>query len=399
MDTQKDTQMMKDLNVTQHQGAETVLSNAKIILDDTVITGSIRILGDKIVDIAEGPTQYTQAVDCSGDYVSAGLIELHTDNMERHLQPRPGVKWPMQAAILAHDAELASVGITTVFDALRVGSIQSDKKSKYGKYARGVADHILDMQAKEQMRVSHFLHLRAEICTETLLEELAEFSAKDRVGIVSLMDHTPGQRQFRDLSKMKEYLAGKYGMSQKDIDAHFNHLYELQDKYGVVHEHAAARIGKALGAVLASHDDTTLKDVETSAEKGVRVAEFPTTLEAAKASHEKGIAVMMGAPNLLRGGSHSGNVAAHDLVEAGVLDILSSDYAPSSLLMGAVRLGRESGNMAKGLATVTTAPAKALQITDRGRLVVGMRSDIIRFSVQDNLPSVRGVWRQGLRIS
>ena len=243
----------------------------------------------KIADIGQGMVVPKGAVDCKGDYISAGLVELHTDNLERHMQPRPGVKWPMKAAILSHDAELASVGITTVFDALRVGSITSDKKSKYEKYARVVATDIVNMHAKDQLRVSHFIHLRAEVCTETLLEEMGEFTTDDRIGIVSIMDHTPGQRQFRDLSKMEEYLVGKYSMSKQDVLEHFDKLYSLRDQYGVAHEAGAARIGKELGAVLASHDDTTLKDVETSAQKGVRIAEFPTTLEAGQECHNRNI--------------------------------------------------------------------------------------------------------------
>jgi len=389
---------MKDFQAALSQSGEMILSNANIILEDEVILGSVCVRDGKIADIGQGMVVPNGAIDCQGDYISAGLVELHTDNLERHLQPRPGVKWPMKAAILSHDAELASVGITTVFDALRVGSIVSDKKTKYGKYARNVATDIINMRAENQLRVSHFIHLRAEVCTETLLEEMGEFTVDDRIGIVSLMDHTPGQRQFRDLSKMEEYLVGKYGMSQQEVQAHYDMLYGLRDTYGAAHEEGAARIGKELGAVLASHDDTTVADVVTSAEKGVQVAEFPTTLEAAKECHERGIAVMMGAPNLLRGGSHSGNVAAHDLVAAGVLKILSSDYVPSSLLMAGVRLGLEADDMALGLRTVTMAPADATGLTDRGCIRQGLRADLVQFNLVDSLPSIKGVWRQGHRI-
>ena len=149
--------------------------------------------------------------------------------------------------------------------------------------------------------------------------------------------------------------------------------------------------------MLASHDDTTLDDVQTSVDKGVGVAEFPTTLEAAKACKQRNISVMMGAPNLLRGGSHSGNVAAHELVEHGLLDILSSDYAPSSLLAGAVRLGLEMGNMAIGLKKVT--PAQATKLDDRGSLEIGKRADMLRFNLINDLPITRGLWVAGKRVA
>ncbi|MEL6479218.1 MAG: alpha-D-ribose 1-methylphosphonate 5-triphosphate diphosphatase [Pseudomonadota bacterium] len=373
----------------------TRLANAMLVLEQEVVRGGLVVEDGKIAAIETGAAVADGAEDLAGDYLCPGLVELHTDNLERHMQPRPGVKWPLGAAVMAHDAELASVGITTVFDALRVGSVPGDRKAKYDKYARETADHILAQRAAGHLRISHFLHLRAEICSETLIQELEEFAPEDRIGIVSLMDHTPGQRQFRDLSKLEEYLTGKHGMSRADLDAHFQGLYDLREKYGEAHEAAAVAHGRRLGAVLASHDDTRVEDVETSARHGVGFAEFPTTIEAARACHDHGIAVIMGAPNLLRGGSHSGNVAASDLADAGLLDILSSDYAPSSLLMSAVRLGVESGDMAAGMARVTSAPADAAGLRDRGRLEVGARADLVRFRVAERLPVLRQVWSQG----
>ncbi len=373
---------------------EVVFANARLVLRDEVVLGSVQTRKAQIVSIDTGVSVPTGAIDIEGEFLAPGLIELHTDNLERHMTPRPGVKWPLDAAVIAHDAELASVGVTTVFDALRVGSIPS-AKGKYDKYARNVADRILMLRGARHLRISHYLHLRAEIVSEALLEELSEFRSEERIGIVSLMDHTPGQRQFRDISKYEEYLSGKHGMSQTDMDAYFADLKALSARVGPVHEPGAVRIAKELGATLASHDDTTESDVATSLAHGARLAEFPTTMEAARASHQAGIAVIMGAPNLLRGGSHSGNVAAADLVEAGVLDILSSDYAPSSLLMAAVKMGLESGNMATGLHTVTAAPAKAVGMADRGVIEIGKRADLIQFGVAGDLPVVRATWTQG----
>ena len=392
----KRTNNMKNFEAFCEQS--TILTNAKIILEDQVVQGSLVIKEGNISEISDGGTSAKNIIDCNGDYLGPGLVELHTDNLERHLQPRPGAVWPRKAAILSHDSELASVGITTVFNALRVGSIISKKDSNYKKYARNVADDILLMNAGNLLRVSHFLHLRAEVCSETLLEEMSEFSLADRIGIVSIMDHTPGQRQFRKITKMKEYLVGKYNMTPAQMDAYIGHLYDLREQYGALHENGAERIGKKLGATLASHDDTTIDDVIRSSGKGVKIAEFPTTMEAAKACKENNISVMMGAPNLLRGASHSGNVAASDLVEDDLLKILSSDYAPSSLLMAAVKLGLITGNMAKGLKTATLSPARATNLEDRGEIAVGKRADLIRFRLTDELPRINGVWRLGQRI-
>ncbi|MGA0539799.1 alpha-D-ribose 1-methylphosphonate 5-triphosphate diphosphatase [Neotabrizicola sp. VNH66] len=375
---------------------ETILANATLVLPEEVIRGSIRMTGGQIASVDPGSAVPPGAVDCNGDLLMPGLIELHTDNLEQHMQPRPRVNWPHQAAIIAHDAELASTGITTVFDALRVGSVVNNA-TNYGEYARALADEILDLRAKGALKISHFLHLRAEVCSETLVAELAKFGPDDAIGIVSLMDHTPGERQFRDLSKLKEYVCGKHGLSDQGFLDHVASQRALRDRLGALHEATAVAEARRFGAVLASHDDTTAPQVATSAGHGVHFAEFPTTAEAARACHDHGIKVMMGAPNLIRGGSHSGNVAAADLAEKGLLDILSSDYVPSSLLSGAMMLGDLWGDMARAIATVTAAPAAATGLADRGRIKPGLRGDVIRVTRVAGAVAVRGVWVAGER--
>lgn len=376
---------------------DTILANATLVLPGEVLTGGLVLRDGRIAEIFQGAALPAGAMDCAGDLVMPGLIELHTDNLERHIEPRPKVSWPHAAAIIAHDAELASVGITTVFDALRVGSVVSKKKGNYGEYARALADEILDLRAQGVLRISHFLHLRAEICSETLVEEMAKFGPADRVGIVSLMDHTPGERQFRDVSKLRDYVCGKHGYSEAEFQGHVAGQRALRDRLGALHEATAVAEARRYGAVLASHDDTTAPQVAVSAGHGVDFAEFPTTEEAARACHDHGIAVMMGAPNLIRGGSHSGNVAAQALAEAGVLDILSSDYVPSSLLSAALMLGDLWGDLARGVATVTAAPAAATGLADRGRLAVGARADVIRVARIGQAGAVRALWVAGRR--
>ena len=378
---------------------DVILENAMLVLPGEVIKGTLHLKDGRIADISEGTSRVAGAVDCEGDLVMPGLIELHTDNLERHIEPRPRVNWPHQAAIIAHDAELASVGITTVFDALRVGSVTSNAKANYGEYARALADEILDLRDRNALRISHFLHLRAEVCSETLVSEMAKFGPKDRIGILSLMDHTPGERQFRDVSKLKDYVCGKHGMSDDEFEAHVSGQRALRDRLGALHEATAVAESRRYGAVLASHDDTTAPQVAISAEHGVTFAEFPTTAEAATACHRHGIKVMMGAPNLIRGGSHSGNVAASVLAEADLLDIVSSDYVPSSLLSAALLLGDLWGDVARGVATVTRAPALATGLTDRGHLVQGARADVLRVARIGAAAAVRGTWVQGKRVA
>lgn len=377
--------------------ANLCLANAQLVLSDRTALGSITIEAGVISEITEGDSIPSGALDCGGDLVLPGLVELHTDNVERHIEPRPEVDWPHLPALLAHDAELASTGITTVFDAMRVGSIHSGK-GRYIDYARKLADELLSARAAGMFKISHFLHLRAEICSETLLEELAAFGPKDRVGIVSLMDHTPGQRQFRDMTALKTYVAKKRGMNDAEFAEHVQNLLGLQERFGAKHEKGAVSEATRLGAVLASHDDTTAEHVATSATNGVGFAEFPTTVEAAMACREQGIAVMMGAPNLIRGGSHSGNVAAEQLAKQDLLDIVSSDYVPSALLLSAFHLARIWDDLPRAVATVTRNPAQAARLDDRGVLQIGMRGDVLRVRQTEAAPLLRGVWSQGTKI-
>ena len=376
---------------------ELALANARLVLEGEVVHGAVQLRDGRIADVHPGRGVPAGAEDLGGDWLAPGLVELHTDNLERHLQPRAGVDWPAAAAIVAHDAEIAGVGITTVFDAIRVGSILGGRPMRAGRYARRMAREILAARARGALRIGHVLHLRAEICSETLLEELAEFGPEDGIGLVSLMDHTPGARQFRDMETYREYMIGKQGLSEAEFEAEVATLTALRARLGAAHEAGAVEHARRLGAILASHDDTTAAQVAASAAHGVRVAEFPTTQAAAAACRAHAIPVMMGAPNLIRGGSHSGNVAAAALAEAGLLDILSSDYVPSALLAGAVRLGEVLGDMAAGLATVTAAPAAAAGLGDRGRIAPGLRADLVRFADMGGVPVVRGVWVAGAR--
>ncbi len=376
------------------------LANARLVLADKVVPGRVTIQGGLIAEVVEGTQVPPGALDCGGDYLIPGLVELHTDNLERHLQPRPGVDWPLAPAIVAHDAELAGTGITTVFDALRVGSwFPSSEKGGLRRYARPTASEILRLRAAGILKISHFLHLRAEVCSETLTEEMEEFGSQDRIGLVSLMDHTPGQRQFRNVSKLRAYLMGKKAMNEQEFHDHISQLQALRDHNGARHESLVVREARRYGAVLASHDDTTQAQVGVSAGYGTRIAEFPTTVEAAEACRAQDIAIMMGAPNIIRGGSHSGNVSALELAGLDLLDIVSSDYVPAALVLSAFRLGAYWDDLPRAIACVTAAPARAVGLSDRGSLATGLRADLVRVSLMDATPMVRSTWSRGHRVA
>ncbi|KQY13798.1 alpha-D-ribose 1-methylphosphonate 5-triphosphate diphosphatase [Rhizobium sp. Root482] len=377
--------------------AETVLSNARIVLEDRILAGSVLIRDGLIADISEGTSRVGE--DFEGDYLIPGLVELHTDHLEAHYSPRPGVRWLKMAAIQAHDAQIVTSGITTVFDCLRMGS-DEDGGFEQGEM-RDMADALAQAARENRLRADHRIHLRCEVSTDNVLAHFIEFENDPQVGLVSLMDHAPGQRQFQTMDQYTLYHKTKRGLSDAAFEAFCERQQRLSAKYAGPHRTEIARACAERGITIASHDDATLAHVEESVGFGIRLAEFPTSFEAAEASHAAGLSVLMGAPNIVRGKSHSGNIAARDLAERGVLDVLSSDYVPFSLIQAPFVLSDEieTVSLPQALAMVTATPARTVGLTDRGRIATGLRADIARVQRNEGIPVVRSVWREGRRVA
>jgi alpha-D-ribose 1-methylphosphonate 5-triphosphate diphosphatase len=380
--------------------SETIIGNARIVLADRVIDrGWIAFADGRVAEYGEGDAP-ARAEDAAGDLVMPGLIELHTDHLEAHYVPRPKVFWNPLAAVVSYDGQLATCGITTVLDSLRVW--REDGAEDVDGRAGVLAEAIASARDANLLRADHFLHLRCEIPMPSVIEEATELVGRPDVRLMSLMDHTPGQRQFRDEGKLRDYYRGKgAGMTDAELDVLFERRFAYQKAHAATNMRAIVALAHAHDIPLASHDDTTEENVTDAVRDRVSVAEFPTTMEAARGLHQAGIGILMGAPNVVRGGSHSGNIAAVDLAREGLLDILSSDYVPSSLLMGALQLPQHvpAIDLAAAVRTVTKAPAEAVGLCDRGEIAVGKRADLIRVHVARDIPVVRAVWREGQRVA
>ncbi len=380
--------------------SETVIGNARIVLADRVIDrGWIAIANGRIAEIGDGNAPRSSE-DAGGDLIMPGLIELHTDHLEAHYVPRPKVFWNPVAAVISYDGQLATSGITTVLDSLRVW--REDGAEDVDGRAGVLAEAISAAREQDLLRADHFLHLRCEIPMPDVVEEANELVGRPDVRLMSLMDHTPGQRQFRDEGKLRDYYRGKgAGMTDAELDVLFEKRFAYQKAYAATNMRAIVTLAHEHGIPLASHDDTTEENVTDAIRDRVSVAEFPTTMEAARGLHQAGIGILMGAPNVVRGGSHSGNIAAVDLAHEGLLDILSSDYVPSSLLMGALQLPQyvPAIDLATAVRTVTKTPAEAVGLSDRGEVATGKRADLIRVHVAGDVPVVRAVWREGRRVA
>ena len=392
------------MNVMNRPGAgsktgEMVLTNARVVTADAVIGGSVLVRDGRIAELSEGRSRATGAVDCEGDYLLPGLVELHTDNLERHIVPRPGVFWPPDSAVLAHDAEIAASGITTVLDALRLGALREPPSVFVSRIAE-IAAAVRAADEAGLTRAEHLFHIRCEISGGDVVEALTPFLDDPHLRLVSVMDHTPGQRQFVNIDKYKEYFAGKYGMSEKAFQEFFDAAIAAQERYAEPNRTAIVSLCRERGVPLASHDDATPAHVKEAVDDGAVIAEFPTTVEAAGLARERSLSVLMGAPNVVRGGSHSGNVSALDLAHRGMLDVLSSDYIPTSLLRAAFRVAAEVEeiDLPQAVAVVSRNPARAVGLDDRGEIASGLRADLVWVHDAGGLPVVRNVWREGRRV-
>jgi alpha-D-ribose 1-methylphosphonate 5-triphosphate diphosphatase len=387
---------------------ETVLGNARIAAAEEIRRGSVLIRDGLIADISSGAPAAGQ--DLGGDYLLPGVVELHTDHLERHFIPRPGVQWEPLPAVLASDAQLAAAGATTVLDAVRIGSGVGQWDTATAA-ARRLADSIELAADAGLLRADHAIHVRCEVAAQDCLDAFGGFADDPHVRLVSLMDHTPGQRQYADIEVFKRYHIGRGHVTESGFDAFVAPLLERSARYADVHRRAIAGLAARHGITLAAHDDATPEHVAESVALGVGICEFPTTVPAASAAEKHGQHIVMGAPNIVRGGSQSGNVAAAELLGLGLLHILSSDYVPSSPLQAVFQLAADGAlGLADGVRLISGNPARAVGLGDRGEIAVGQRADLVRVRPYDlpatdrhprgrRVPVVRSVYRQGERVA
>lgn len=379
--------------------SELAFSNATIVLGDEVITGSVLVRDGVIAGIDAGSTAHGE--DLEGDYLIPGLVELHTDHFENHYRPRPSVTWEAIAALQSHDVQIAGAGITTVFDAVRIGSDPEVGYDMAGDI-RAMIGAVAAADQDDRLRADHRIHLRCELPTPDAAQHFEEHHANPIVGLASLMDHTPGQRQYTTLDHYIHYYQKKLRLSDAEMAQFIADRQAEHDLYSDKNRAAILKLGRDIGLAFASHDDATASHVEEAVRDGMSIAEFPTTMDAAQASHSAGLAVLMGAPNVVRGKSHNGNISATELARAGVLDVLSSDYVPFALLYAAFLLPERAENvtLATSIGMVSRRPAESAGLDDRGEIAIGKRADLVRVRRRPgDVPVVRSVWRQGKRVS
>jgi alpha-D-ribose 1-methylphosphonate 5-triphosphate diphosphatase len=379
--------------VTRH---ETILTGARVVLDDAVINGTVQIVDDRIASVDMGASAAPGAIDVEGDYLLPGLIDVHTDHLEKHVFPRAHVRWDMMRAVMAHDAQIIGGGVTTVFDSLCVGATVKNPERR--EILGPMLDALEYAGANGMLRAEHLVHLRCEITDDQTPELTAANIGREIVRVVSVMEHVPGKRQSRDVGHYVQRRMIESGKSRDLVERETRDLLESLEADSPRIRAEVIALAKARALPIFSHDDVTLEHVRLAVDEGIRIAEFPCSLEAAREAKDKGMRTVAGAPNMLRGGSQSGNVAVAELLAEGLVDILASDYVPRSLLDCAFMIAYETGlgiDLPASVRMVTSVPARACGLDDRGEILPGMRADLIRVRLVENFPIVRTAWRGG----
>lgn len=378
--------------------AETILTGAVLVLPDSLLRGTLVLRGDRVVEMQPGRSALATALDLEGDYLLPGLVDLHSDNLERQAQPRSTARWPSRSALMTHDAQCATSGITTVLDALCVGNNPGFDDGRLQTFRDGVAD-LEAMAATGLLKTEHLLHLRCEIAAADMLPLFDPVAEHPLVRMVSMMDHCPGYGQYADLEFYRA-LRRRDGADDAAIDRHIADSQAERAQMRSANRRAVLDRMAERSIALASHDDRTEEEVAENAADGIRISEFPVTMEAAAAARTHAMQVVVGAPNIVRGGSHSGNVAAADLVAAGAVDAFASDYVPASLVEAAFRCAASGRiGLPHAVGFITDQPARMVGLDDRGRIAPGLRADLVRVHVHAGLPVVRQVWRAGHRVA
>jgi alpha-D-ribose 1-methylphosphonate 5-triphosphate diphosphatase len=365
-------------------GTETIYTNFRLVLPDGECLGTLVSRNGKISDIQPGRSVHGR--DGEGAYLSPGLIDLHTDNIGQCLEPRYGASWPITSALLIHDRALASGGITTVCDSINVGDV--NPFAARAVPPESVVRSICDSQAARRFVVDHRIHLRFEMSCPDAISMAGRHLDNKSLGVVTIMDKTHGERP-EDVERFLEYYIKTHRMSRPEAEQLTRSIQSRYQQYGELNRRALTKLCRDRAVPFGTHDNSTSEQIRRAAEEGVTVAEFPTTIAAARTARSLGLHLLFGAPNVVIGRSHKGNLSAIEMAKLGLLDVLVSDYVPGSLIESLFIIVRMLElPVYEVFKLATESPAKLLGLSDRGSLVAGNRADIIGIRMVDQYPTL-----------
>jgi len=363
-----------------------LIRGGAVVTPDAVRHGACVVVEDGHIASVLGapPPDAGDTVDATGGYVLPGLIDVHCDAIEHELQPRPGILFPVELALRSLEGHLAATGITTAFPSISFA--EGEFGVRTGTVASEVVEAVHRRAGTSPVRLR--VHLRYEITDRGALPAVRDLIAGGRVQLLSFMDHTPGQGQYRELEEYRRFLAQTYGMAPEAFE-------RLMDRKQAERRVAGAGLAglaahaHAHGVPLCSHDDDSPAKVDLVRRWGAAICEFPTTLEAARYAASVGMAVCVGAPNVVRGGSQGGGINAQDAIASGAASMLCSDYYPAALLAAVFRLGAVPRTLPAAVRLATLHPARAAGLDEwTGSLEAGKWADLILVGIVRGLPTV-----------
>jgi alpha-D-ribose 1-methylphosphonate 5-triphosphate diphosphatase len=338
-----------------------------------------------IVAVEAGGPAPRGAIDGHGAFCIPGLVDTHSDALEKEVNPRPATRFPLPFALRSFEGRCLAAGLTTVFHGVRFQEHHEHDATL--DLAVELCALLDDRRRSEAQPIDHRVLYRLDARSPEGLDVLESCLVDDLPGLVSIEDHTPGQGQFRDLGKLARYYAAGGPVIEDRIAARDRLLSHVGPNRTRLGELALMRRIRLL-----AHDLVDASEVSDAAALGASVAEFPVSPEAAMAARDAGLLIVMGAPNVVRGGSHSGNASAEELISVGLCDGLASDYQPAAMLAAAFRLAMSDVvALPDAVALVTSGPARVSGLTDRGRLEAGLRADLALVTLDGGWPTVRHV--------
>lgn len=369
----------------------TYLTHARIVLPDEMIEDGALLIEDGVIAAIEPCTPRTEIeIDLKGCLLLPGLIDLHNDEVEKAVEPRPNVRFPLDFAVETADRCNAMQGITTVYDCL---CFANDLGVRSNETAAEIVAAI--RRFRPYALIDHRVHCRYEVTNEEGVPQVAQMFAEGRIDLLSLMDHTPGQGQFKTLAAFQDYLMHKYAQTEEEAAAVI--ARKTEDGAGTPERvRALIEMTAAYGVPLATHDDDSPERVRRLTAMGASISEFPITLETAQTAHACGMTTVFGAPNLLRGASQSGSMRALDALHADAADCLCSDYLPASLAPALLRVTELCGwSLPRAVRLATLHAAEAVGLKDRGAIAVGLRADLAAMRLIGGYAHIAATWVEG----
>jgi alpha-D-ribose 1-methylphosphonate 5-triphosphate diphosphatase len=379
------------------------VNGAFVIEDANIVTpqgtewrASLKVEDGRIAEIKTGEIKSVRRkIDAQGRYLLPGLIDIHSDSIEKALEPRPNIFFPQNLVILEMDRLLAASGITTIFHSLSFAEGEIGVRSN-----RMAAEIISEIhRLAPDLRLRTKAHARFELTDNGALPFLEELIQDRKIHLLSLMDHTPGQGQFRELTSFKNYFGAVYQKNEEELEKIIQQKYSAQETLSATVDYIVSRC-RSQGIPLASHDDDSRGKIEWLQERGIVISEFPVNLDAARAAKEKGIAVCLGAPNILRGNSQGKNLSGRKAIASGLGDILCSDYAPMTLVHSVFAIYRlDLLPLHAAVNLVSLNPAQAVGLAgETGSIEPGKDADLTLVDLSKEVPCLAKTWVKGREV-